>query len=181
MGSKQLKRFGAGRCWRRPDSGWRVWSDVWRCQGRDPDAGLFTDSAGVRRLLRCEVPVEHFRAYADAARAAERGASVLFDPGVARLPAAEILAVAGDVPSAEVPAVRLTGGGLPLVELLAATGVASSRGEAMRLIRGGGIYLNNERITDERLRLTLERTIEGRLILLRKGQKQNLLVRVVSG
>ena len=118
---------------------------------------------------------------ADAARAAERGASVLFDPGVARLPAAEILAVAGDVPSAEVPAVRLTGGGLPLVELLAATGVASSRGEAMRLIRGGGIYLNNERITDERLRLTLERTIEGRLILLRKGQKQNLLVRVVSG
>jgi len=70
MGSKQLKRFGAGRCWRRPDSGWRVWSDVWRCQGRDPDAGLFTDSAGVRRLLRCEVPVEHFRAYADAARAA---------------------------------------------------------------------------------------------------------------
>mgnify|MGYP003417086542 CR=1 FL=1 len=51
----------------------------------------------------------------------------------------------------------------------------------MRLMRAGGIYLKNERTTDERLRLTLERTIEGRLILLRKGQKQNLLVRVVSG
>ncbi|MBI4520857.1 MAG: tyrosine--tRNA ligase [Gemmatimonadetes bacterium] len=117
---------------------------------------------------------------AEAVRSAERGAKVLFDPNVTALPASSILAVAGDVPSADLPAERLAGEGLALVELLSTTGVAASRGDATRLIRNGGIYLNNERVSDERFRLTMDRTIEGRLVLIRKGQKQNFLVRITN-
>jgi tyrosyl-tRNA synthetase len=113
--------------------------------------------------------------------AAERGTTVLFDPRVTDLPLASILAVAGDVPSASVSADQLAGDGLALVELLASTGVAASKGEATRLIRSGGIYVNNERVANERLRLTLDRTIQGQLVLIRKGQKQNFLVRITGG
>jgi tyrosyl-tRNA synthetase len=48
------------------------------------------------------------------------------------------------------------------------------------LIRGGGIYVNNERVQDERIRLTLDDAIDRQLFLVRKGQKQNFLIRVVK-
>ncbi|NOY79733.1 MAG: tyrosine--tRNA ligase [Kiritimatiellaeota bacterium] len=40
--------------------------------------------------------------------------------------------------------------GLWIVELFVRAGLAKSNGEARRLIRGGGAYLNNERINDDR-------------------------------
>jgi tyrosyl-tRNA synthetase len=58
------------------------------------------------------------------------------------------------------------------------TGLAASKGEAARLIKGGGVYLNDARVTDERGRLTLEQAIEGRLFVLRKGQRSRHVVRV---
>ena len=67
----------------------------------------------------------------------------------------------------------------PIVEFLASTHVVGSKSEATRLIRSGGIYVNNERITDEKFRLTPDRAIEGQLFLVRKGKKDNHLVRIV--
>jgi tyrosyl-tRNA synthetase len=130
-----------------------------------------------RRLAREVTALVHG---AEAVTAAERGASVLFDPGVTALPLETILAVAGDVPSAVVAADRLTGDGLPLVDLLASAGVAGSKSEAIRLIRSGGIYVNNERIADQRLRLTMAWAIHGQLLIIRRGQKQNFLIRVIG-
>jgi tyrosyl-tRNA synthetase len=109
---------------------------------------------------------------------AERGAALLFDKNVTRMPVESILAVAGDVPSSSVSAHELSGGGLPLVELLSSSGITSSKGEATRLIRGGGIYLNNQRVSDEKLRLTRDQAVGGELFLIRKGAKQNFLVRI---
>ncbi|MFH1701582.1 MAG: tyrosine--tRNA ligase [Candidatus Zixiibacteriota bacterium] len=42
-----------------------------------------------------------------------------------------------------------------VVKLLTETKMVNSRGEARRLINGGGLYLNNERISDESLELDL--------------------------
>ncbi|MDD4050295.1 MAG: tyrosine--tRNA ligase, partial [candidate division Zixibacteria bacterium] len=42
-----------------------------------------------------------------------------------------------------------------VVKLLTETGTVKSGGEARRLIKGGGLYVNNERITDESLELDL--------------------------
>jgi tyrosyl-tRNA synthetase len=99
---------------------------------------------------------------------------------VTKLPVESILAVAGDVPSSSVSAQQLAGEGLLLVELLASCGVTPSKGEATRLIRGGGIYLNNERVSNEKLRLTRDQAVGGELFLIRKGSKQNFLVRIIG-
>jgi tyrosyl-tRNA synthetase len=111
---------------------------------------------------------------------AERASTVLFGEDITGLPADDVLAVFEDVPSSTVGVDRLAGEGVPIVELLASSGLTSSKGEATRLIRGGGIYVNNRRITDERARLRSNDAIDGRLFVLRKGAKQNHLVKISS-
>jgi tyrosyl-tRNA synthetase len=114
----------------------------------------------------------------DAVRDAEAAAQKLFGGDIARMSAAELLQAFSNVPSSEV---ALSEGGTPIVELLAAAGVTSSKGEATRLIRGGGIYINERRVTDEKEVLTSDRAIDGQLFVVRKGKKDNYLVRVGRG
>lgn len=114
----------------------------------------------------------------EAVERAERGTTLLFDKNVTKLPVESILAVAGDVPSCVITIAQLAGDGLALVELLVSAGVTASKSEATRLIRSGGIYINNSRISNERLRLTEGQAIGGRLFLIRKGAKQNFLIRI---
>jgi tyrosyl-tRNA synthetase len=111
---------------------------------------------------------------------AERASSVLFGEDITSLAADDVLSLFDDVPSSTVGVEKLAGEGVAVVELLATSGLTSSKGEATRLIRGGGIYVNNRRITDERARLRPSDAIEGRLFVLRKGAKQNHLVKVGS-
>jgi tyrosyl-tRNA synthetase len=111
---------------------------------------------------------------------AERASTVLFGEDITSLAADDVLSVFDDVPSSTVGVEKLAGEGVAVVELLAASGLTSSRGEATRLIRGGGIYVNNRRITDERARLRPGDAIDGRLFVLRKGAKQNHLVKIAS-
>ena len=71
--------------------------------------------------------------------------------------------------------------GWPVVELLASSRVTPSKGEATRLIRGGGIYVNGHRITDEKLRLRPDDAVEGQLFVVRKGKRDNFLIRILRG
>jgi tyrosyl-tRNA synthetase len=109
---------------------------------------------------------------------AERASGVLFGEDISTLPAEDVLAVFDDVPSSTVTADTLAGEGVPVVELLASSGLTASKGEATRLIRGGGVYVNNRRVTDERARLRAGDAIDGRLFVLRKGAKQNHVVKI---
>jgi len=113
----------------------------------------------------------------DVARA-ERASGVLFGEDIAMLPADDVLSVFDDVPSSTVTADTLAGDGVAIVDLLATSGLAASKGEATRLIRGGGVYVNNRRVTDERARLRRSDAIEGQLFVLRKGGKQNHLIKI---
>jgi tyrosyl-tRNA synthetase len=110
----------------------------------------------------------------------ERASSVLFGEDITTLAADDVLSVFDDVPSSTVGVEKLAGEGVAVVELLASSGLTSSKGEATRLIRGGGIYVNNRRITDERARLRPSDAIDGRLFVLRRGAKQNHLVKIAS-
>jgi tyrosyl-tRNA synthetase len=112
---------------------------------------------------------------------AERASSVLFGEDMTTLAADDVLSVFDDVPSSTVTAEKLSGDGVAVVELLATSGLTASKGEATRLIRGGGVYVNNRRVTDERARLRSHDAIEGRLFVLRKGAKQNHVVKVAGG
>jgi tyrosyl-tRNA synthetase len=111
---------------------------------------------------------------------AERATGVLFGSVPAQeLAADELLEVFADVPSTELPRNRVEGEGLPVVDLIAEAGVASSKGEARRLIAGGGMYLNGERIESAEQQVRLRHAIDGTVLLLRKGKKQNHLVKLV--
>jgi tyrosyl-tRNA synthetase len=115
---------------------------------------------------------------ADSVARAEHASSVLFGEDVATLPAGDVLDVFDDVPSTEVPAGAFDGEGIGIVELVSRTPLAASKGDARRLVQSGGVYVNNRRIADPQARLRREDSIEGRLLLLRKGQRQTVLVRL---
>ena len=65
-----------------------------------------------------------------------------------------------------------------MVALLADTGLATSRGDARRGIEGGGVYLNNVRVTDVDRTVGAADAVEGRYLVLRKGKKRYHLVQV---
>ncbi len=111
---------------------------------------------------------------------AEHASSVLFGEDIATLSADQVLAVFGDVPSSELSSADFGGTGVPLVDVLAnpAVKLAPSKSEARRLVQSGGVYVNNRRASDPQMRLTRAHAIDGRLFVLRKGQKQNHLIRL---
>jgi tyrosyl-tRNA synthetase len=111
-----------------------------------------------------------------AVRDAEAASQKLFGGDVASMSVKELIQVFPNVPSSTTTYVAE---GWPIVELLSSAGVASSKSDAARLIRGGGIYVNDRRITDEKLRLRPDEAIEGQLFVVRKGKKDNYLVRIV--
>ena len=109
---------------------------------------------------------------------AEHASSVLFVEDIATLDVDDVLAVFDDVPSTELPADALGADGVGVVDLLVRARVAPSKSEARRLVQSGGVYVNNRRVSDPQARLTRDHAIGGRLFVLRKGQKQNHLVRL---
>ncbi len=110
-------------------------------------------------------------------RRAEHASSLLFGEDITTLSVDDVLAVFEDVPSTDVSEGDLTRG-LTLVDLVAQVKLAPSKSEARRLVQSGGVYVNNRRVSDPQVRLEREHAIGGRLIVLRKGQKQNHLVRI---
>lgn len=115
----------------------------------------------------------------DAMRRAERASKVLFGEEIKDLNLREILEIFSDVPSREIPKERFEGEGYPLVELLVDVGLFPSKGEARRAINGGGVYVNNIRVSDVQDKISLSRAIEGKVLILRKGKKNYLLVKLV--
>ena len=115
---------------------------------------------------------------ADQLARAEHASTVLFGEDITTLTVEDVLAVFEDVPSTELSADMLGDTGIGMVDLVARVGLAPSRGEARRLVQSGGVYVNNRRMSDPQARLTREQAIGGRLFVLRRGQKQNHLVRL---
>jgi tyrosyl-tRNA synthetase len=108
---------------------------------------------------------------------AEQATSVLFGEDITTLDVEEVLAVFRDVPSSEVPEAEFSDG-IGVVDLIARVQLAPSKSEARRLVQSGGVYVNNRRIADVQVRLTRDQAIGGRLFVIRKGQKQNHLIRL---
>ena len=105
---------------------------------------------------------------AAAVHEAEAAAEKLFRGDIASMSVADLLQIFPNVPSCDlVPA----DGGWLVPELLATAGVASSKSEAVRLVKGGGIMLNGRRLTDEKERITAAQALEGRIFVIRKGKK----------
>lgn len=65
-----------------------------------------------------------------------------------------------------------------LIDIMVKVGLQPSKGEARKLIRNGGVYVNNQQVKDENCAITHSDLIDGRLILLSVGKKNKQLIRV---
>ena len=104
---------------------------------------------------------------AGAAQAAAETARKTFEDGV----------VADDLPTVEIPRADLDGG-IPAFELLERAGLAASKGEARRLIKGGGGRLNGQVITSETQAVGAG-DIQSGVIKLSAGKKRHALIKPV--
>ena len=118
---------------------------------------------------------------ASALEKAEQASRILFGEEIRNLSLQDVLDVFADVPSVEVRKSGFSGEGMAVVDLVAAAGLAQSKGEARRLIQSGGVYLNNVRVADVKCAVSPGDTIEGQAIILRKGQKEYRLVKLTEG
>ena len=86
-----------------------------------------------------------------------------------------------EAPATDLPASELAeGSGVLLSDLLVRTGLAGSKSEARRFIEAGSVYLSNRPLTDPRRSVGLADSIEGKILLLRRGKSNYHLVRIVA-
>ena len=82
-----------------------------------------------------------------------------------------------DVPSLEINADQLADG-WKLIDALVETGACRSKSEARKLLSSGGVYLNNDRVSDVDLVLTKDSLASDSCLVLRTGKKNYRLVLV---
>ena len=114
----------------------------------------------------------------DALRKAEQASKVLFGEAIRDLGVQDVMEIFAEVPSVQIDKAKFSGDGISITDLLVESGITTSKGEARRLLQGGGIYINNERVNDFKRNVSLNNTIEGQALILRKGQKEYRLVRI---
>jgi tyrosyl-tRNA synthetase len=87
-------------------------------------------------------------------------------------------ALAETLPTVEIPRARLEAG-LGVLAACVEVGFASSNGEARRHIRGGGLKVNDETVTDEKMVLTPAHLTPEGVIKLSLGRKRHVLLKPV--
>lgn len=122
------------------------------------------------------VRVHSEEAYQRAVQASE----ILFGGGTAEaltsLPEDDLLAALEGVPRSGISRDELSDG-VNVIDLLAAkTTICASKGEARRLLKGGGVSVNKVRVSDEATAYTTDALLDGRYLLVQKGKKNYFLV-----
>lgn len=66
--------------------------------------------------------------------------------------------------------------GTKFADLIAKLGLVSSKGEATRLIKNGGAYINQDKVTDVAYVIAEAELIDGTYLLLSSGKKNKILI-----
>jgi tyrosyl-tRNA synthetase len=69
--------------------------------------------------------------------------------------------------------------GVDVVSFLAESGIIASKGEARKLIQGGGISINRRKVSDPAMQLTDAMLLHKLYLLVQKGKKNYYLVRAI--
>jgi tyrosyl-tRNA synthetase len=109
---------------------------------------------------------------------AKRSAQVLFGGSFDGLSESQLEEIFADVPSSTLNRGEL--GGLTIVDALVNSKTLASKGEARRLITSGGVYLNNERVSDPALIISSALKADTGLFLMRTGKKNYHLVKIAG-
>jgi tyrosyl-tRNA synthetase len=70
--------------------------------------------------------------------------------------------------------------GIPLVQLLAETGIFPSKGEARKMIAGGGVSINREKVEDIDMRISNILLLHDKYLLVQKGKKNYYLIQLTE-
>lgn len=68
--------------------------------------------------------------------------------------------------------------GIDVISFLAETGIMASKGEARKLVQGGGISINRKKVENVQLSIDASLLLHGKYILVQKGRKNYYLVSV---
>lgn len=69
--------------------------------------------------------------------------------------------------------------GIDVVSLMAETGVFPSKGEARKMIQGGGVSVNKEKLADANAVISIANLLHGKYLLVQKGKKNFYLIKGV--
>jgi len=114
-----------------------------------------------------------------ALQSAIRASEAMFGGDLHQLELSVLEDVFSDVPHAEAPINYITENQF-LLDLLINTGILESKGEGKRLIKNGGLYINNERVTEDTLRLNENYLLGGSLLVIRLGKKDYRLIQFLK-
>ena len=115
----------------------------------------------------------------EALSTAQRATEIFFGAEIQDLSDTQLLEVFADVPSCKLARERLARG-ISLIDALAESGLAKSKGEARRTIQQGGAYCNNRRETDLERTLTPTDLASESVMVLRSGKKRYALLRFME-
>src|SRR5256714_3759476 len=118
--------------------------------------------AAQRRLAREVTAMLHGESELEKA---VRASEVLFGKEIRGLTVNEILDIFADVPSTEIEKSKLESDKFTLGDALVLSGLAPSKGEAKRLVQGGGMAINNVRADDVRKSIAVSDFIEGQVLV----------------
>jgi tyrosyl-tRNA synthetase len=132
-----------------------------------------------KRLAEEVTVMAHSRADYDAAVEASQ---ILFGKGTTeqlhRMEENTFLAVFEGVPTYDIN-LNLLSAGVTISDLCAVhTAITDSKGEFRRLVQGGGVSLNKEKIDDPELIIKSDKLLNNKYLLLQKGKKSYYLIRV---
>jgi tyrosyl-tRNA synthetase len=115
----------------------------------------------------------------DAFLGASRASQVMFGGSLEDLRDEDLRPLLADLPSSELGRAQLEAG-VALIDLLVQTGLCDSKGAARRLLQGGGVYINNQRVSDPAVTITTRDLATETMLVLRAGKKSYHLLRCVS-
>ena len=112
---------------------------------------------------------------------AVKASSILFNNDTAeilkQLTEDQLLQVMEAVPTVELEKSKLEE--LDLVSLLAETKILASKGEAKKMLAGGGIFVNKEKVEAIDEKLNADRLLNNKYFLIQKGKKNYYLLKVI--
>ena len=183
-GGAKMGKTAAGAVWLNADrlspyDYWQFWRDT-----ADADVGrflrMFTDLpldeiARLEKLAGAEINAAKITLATEATKMAHGEAAAEAAAETARRTFGEGSA-GDDLPSIEVASADLARG-IQAIDLLHRAGLAASKSEARRLIKGGGARVNGEAIADDAAVLTAADVTREGYIKLSAGKKKHALVR----
>ncbi len=116
----------------------------------------------------------------DALEFAQKASEILFGNATSdileMLTEEQLLQVLDGVPTHQVPLVKIDEG-FDVVTALAEAGVFPSKGEARKMVQGGGVQINKQKVGQVDSAITADMLLHGKYLLVQRGKKNyHLLV-----